>query len=373
MCHPTNHEADFFEQNSMLEFAHLLEDLPTPAYLCAPDGLITHFNQHALRLWARDPSLSNPAGRFCGSLQIFSTDGSPIAHEECFMAVALDTGIECSGKEIMIQCANGQHIAVLAHAKPLHDQSGKLKGAVGILVDLSAQNQETHSLQNELLKCRKLEQKFFEYSERKQSRLTYHLHEDLGQQLTGIGLLVRVLGRRLSEESHAELDNVIELANLVSETISTARNLAKSSYPLELDHGDLMMALEDLVRRTSFLFKISCRLVYDDSFQYEHDAGIHLFRIAQELIDNAITYACARDIVVECKARDGVEAMAVTNNGIPFKYLLGKSNGMDLDLIHARARLFGAHLEIQESEVGGTVICWLDNGPTKHTPPQTLV
>jgi len=338
----------------------LLENLPMPAYACALDGLITHFNQHAVRLWGREPSLNNPADLFCGSMQIFSTDGLLIPHDQCYMALALETGVECLGTEIVIQCANGQRIAALAHAKTVRDKSGKLIGAIGILVDISAQSEVSHSLQSEILKSRRLEQKFFEYSEREQSRLMHHLHEDLGQQLTGIALLVRVLGRRLSEESHAELNRVIELAKLTSESIETARNIARGSYPLELEHGGLMVALEELVRRTADLFKISCKLLHDDSFQYNQESAIHLYRIAQEMMDNAIRRACARNIVVECKARDGVVALAVVSDGISYKYLPIGVNGMDFDLMHSRARLFGAHLEIQEgAEIGGAVICWL--------------
>lgn len=144
------------------------------------------------------------------------------------------------------------------------------------------------------------------------------------------------------------------------ESIATARNLAKGSYPLELDHGGLIMALEELAQRTASQFKISCKILHDNSFQYEHESAIHLYRIAQEGIDNAVRCAFARNIVLECKARSGVVALAVTNDGIPFKYLSARPNGVDFDLMHSRARLFGARLEICEHEIGGTVICWLD-------------
>lgn len=346
--------------NAELQFADFLEHLPTPAYACAPDGTITRFNKHALRLWGREPSLNSPSDRFCGSLQIFSTTGEPIPHDQCYMALTLATGTECTGQEIVIQCADGRRVAILAHAKPVHDKTGRIIGAVGILVDISAQNDESQSLHNELLHYRSLEQKFFAYSEREQSRLTHHLHEDLGQQLTGIALLVRVLGRRLSEESHAEVDKVIELARLTSESIATARNLAKGSYPLELDHGGLIPALEELAHRTVTKFKISCEIQHDESFRYEQDAGIHLYRIAQEVINNAIKRACARNIVVECKTRDDAASLTVTTDGIPFKYLLTKPNGIDFDLIHSRARLIGGHIELRDCKIGSIVICWLN-------------
>jgi len=342
-----------------VDFVHLLEVLPTPAYVCAPNGLITCFNQHAVRLWGCEPRLSDPANRFCGPLKVFSTSGFTIPHDQCYMALALQTDTECVGQEMIIQSADGRRAAVLAHAKPLHDPSGKLTGALGIFVDISAQREECHSLRDSLLKSRQLERKIFEYSESEQSQFTHHLHEDLGQQLTGIALLARVLGKRLCEESHAEMHRVMELAQLASECIGTARDLAKRAYPLELDHGGLIMALEDLANRIAYSCRVSCEVVHDESFRFEPTSAIHLYRIVQEVVENAIRRSFARKIVIECKARDGVPALAVTHDGIPLKYLMTQANSMELDLLHSRARLFGARLEIQKSAIGGKVICWL--------------
>src|SRR5271168_3328722 len=67
---------------SELQFRRLLEKLPAGAYTCDPEGLITYFNQHAVQLWGRTPKLNDPADRFCGSFKLFSTDGSPIAHDK---------------------------------------------------------------------------------------------------------------------------------------------------------------------------------------------------------------------------------------------------------------------------------------------------
>ena len=363
MCYRADSDANSAEQSSGLELVQLVENLPAPAYTCAPDGRITHCNQHAAQLWGRGLDAGTLETRYCGALRLFSTDGLPITHDQCFMALALQTDTECTGTEINIEGANGQRIPVLAHAKPLHDKLGRMVGALGIMVDISAQNGKHDLLQNDLLTSRNLERKFFEYSERRQSHLTHHLHEDLGQQLTGIAMLVRIVGKRLGEESHAELGRVIELAQLTSECIATACNLAKSSYPLELNHGGLNLTLEDLAHRTASFHKISCELEYEDSFQFAQEDSLHLYRIAQELVDNAIKHAYARNILIECKARQGVAALAVTNDGIPFKYLAGRGKGLDLDLMNSRARLFGARLEIQDAEVGGTVICWLDKPP----------
>jgi PAS domain-containing protein len=59
-------------------FRRLLEKLPAGAYTRDAEGLITYFNQHAVRLWGRAPKLQDPADRFCGSFRLFAPDGAPI-------------------------------------------------------------------------------------------------------------------------------------------------------------------------------------------------------------------------------------------------------------------------------------------------------
>jgi PAS domain S-box-containing protein len=115
----------------------LLETLPAAAYTCDADGLITYFNEHAVRLWGRAPKLNDAEDRFCGSFKLYSPDGSPIAHDECWMALALKTGTEFNGQEIVIERPDGDRLTVLAHANPIRDSAARLLGAVNVLVDIS--------------------------------------------------------------------------------------------------------------------------------------------------------------------------------------------------------------------------------------------
>jgi len=115
----------------------LLQRLPAGAYLCDSDGLITYFNDHAVRIWGRAPQLNNPADRFCGSFKLYSSDGKPVAHDQCWMALALKTGHEYNGHGIVIERSDGTRRSVLAHANPIYDEAGNLQGAVNVLVDIS--------------------------------------------------------------------------------------------------------------------------------------------------------------------------------------------------------------------------------------------
>ena len=104
----------------------VLEAMPAGAYLCDRHGLITYFNHHAERLWGRAPKINDPVDRYCGSLKLYSADGTPIKHSECWMALALRDEAAYDGKEIIIERPDGTRVTVLAHSNPIWDDEDEL-------------------------------------------------------------------------------------------------------------------------------------------------------------------------------------------------------------------------------------------------------
>ena len=145
-----------------LHFQRLLEHLPAGAYTCDREGLITYCNHHAVQLWGRAPKLHDPTDRFCGSFKLFSPEGSPIAHDQCWMALALRMNKAFNGHEIVIERPDGQRITVLAHANPMHDASGNLLGAVNVLVDISDRQRAAEIVQTSEKRFRALIEKSHE-------------------------------------------------------------------------------------------------------------------------------------------------------------------------------------------------------------------
>jgi len=141
-------------------FQSLLDKLPAGAYTCEPGGMITYYNQQAARLWGRAPKLLDPADRFCGSFRLYATDGEPIPHNRCWMALALSENKEFNGREIIIEREDGRRINALAHANPLHGENGRLLGGVNVLVDISGQRwaeRERHRFTARVQHAQKLE------------------------------------------------------------------------------------------------------------------------------------------------------------------------------------------------------------------------
>jgi PAS domain S-box-containing protein len=130
-----------FARASEAHFQRLLEHLPDAAYTCDAEGLLTSFNPGAEKLWGRSPSLRDPAERYCGSLALLTTEGEKLPLERSPIALALEQKRAVNARELTVMRADGTRRSVLAHAHPYFDDHGLLLGAVGVLVDISAQKE----------------------------------------------------------------------------------------------------------------------------------------------------------------------------------------------------------------------------------------
>jgi PAS domain S-box-containing protein len=115
--------------------AQILDALPVAVYATDPDGRITYYNQAAADLWGHEPSLGR--AYWCGSFKLFWPDGTPLAHDQCPMAVALKTQKPVRGVEAVAERPDGKRVPFAPYPTPLFDSSGALIGAVNMLIDIS--------------------------------------------------------------------------------------------------------------------------------------------------------------------------------------------------------------------------------------------
>lgn len=107
--------------------------LPEAAYACDSNGLIIRYNRRAAELWGQSPELRDPMQRFCGSFRLYFPDGTPLPHDECPMAAALQTGISPHGQEVMIERPDGSRVLAVANIDALKDDAGQIIGAINCL------------------------------------------------------------------------------------------------------------------------------------------------------------------------------------------------------------------------------------------------
>ncbi|MER8487830.1 PAS domain S-box protein [Mesorhizobium australicum] len=122
--------------SSTLDLSHqILDNLPVAIYTTDSDGRITYFNRAAADFAGREPELGKD--QWCVTHKLFTTDGQVLPHDQCPMAVALRENRPIRNQSAISQRPDGTRVPFLPYPTPLHDDQGKLVGAVNMLFDLT--------------------------------------------------------------------------------------------------------------------------------------------------------------------------------------------------------------------------------------------
>jgi PAS domain S-box-containing protein len=116
-------------------FREAIEAVPAAVYMTDADGCLTFYNEAAAELWGCRPEVGE--SKFCGSWKLYWPDGTPLPHDECPMALALRQRRPIRGMEAVAERPDGTRIPIIPYPTPLFDESGRLTGAVNMLVDIS--------------------------------------------------------------------------------------------------------------------------------------------------------------------------------------------------------------------------------------------
>ncbi|HEX7760237.1 MAG TPA: ATP-binding protein [Caulobacteraceae bacterium] len=122
-------------RDSARRMSELLQALPTAVYTTDGEGRLTFYNQAAVELWGHRPPLLET--RWCGSWKQFNIDGTPLPADECPMATTLKTGDAVRDVEAILERPDGTRVPYAPYPTPLHDEFGQVIGGVNMLVDIS--------------------------------------------------------------------------------------------------------------------------------------------------------------------------------------------------------------------------------------------
>lgn len=225
------------------------------------------------------------------------------------------------------------------------------------LLDLEKRMAEsTAALAEQLAERRQLEQELIATSEREQQRFGHELHDSLGQHLTGAAITAHLLAKKLKGKPEAE--SAERVVDLLDQGVELTRSLARGLYPVELEAAGLMAALEDLTRGTTTLTRKQCTFECPSPIAMtDRNAAMHLFRIAQEALNNAVKHARAASIVVRFEQEGAELRLSVADDGIGLPLDAGtKPQSMGQRIMRNRAAVIGGRLEIRSRDSGGTLV-----------------
>jgi PAS domain S-box-containing protein len=117
----------------------LISSIPAAIYTTDAEGRITYYNDAAVELAGRTPTLGSD--EWCVTWKLYWPDGTPMRHDECPMAVALKEGRTIRNAEAIAERPDGSRVPFIPYPTLLRDAQGKVVGAINMLVDISERRQ----------------------------------------------------------------------------------------------------------------------------------------------------------------------------------------------------------------------------------------
>lgn len=210
---------------------------------------------------------------------------------------------------------------------------------------------------------RRLESKVLEIGELERRRIGSDLHDGLGQQLTAIELLCAGL-KADAGRTHPEFSRRLDqMGKMLREAIAQTRFLARGLVPVSDEPDALQAGLAELAEQVNSLGSLKCRLDCPSPVAIPNRvAAGHLYRIAQEAVNNAMKHSSASQVTIRLAETDTGVELRIWDDG---KGISGsKGRGLGLEVMKHRAAVIGAELTVTSKRGQGvTVACVLSRNP----------
>ena len=218
---------------------------------------------------------------------------------------------------------NGPHSVVIAHVdvserKRAEQVIRRLNDELEKRVELRT-HQLQHinvELQEQIAARKQLEKEILHISEHEKQSIGQDLHDDLGQQLAGIWLLSDLLKSSLIKQKSPEVESAEKITSLLKESLALTRSLARGLHPVAVQAGGLVAALDELAARTSQMFRINCRCKCPPSIEMDNTTATHLYRIAQEALNNALRHSRGTEVIISLSRRGETVRLTVADDGV---------------------------------------------------------
>jgi signal transduction histidine kinase len=208
-------------------------------------------------------------------------------------------------------------------------------------------------LKGEVQQRRRLEIELLAAVETERQRIGQDLHDNLCQCLNAIALLSGSLAKKVSVLDKKLGGKVGEIPLLITETIGSCRNLARGLHPITLTSVGLPAALAELAARVPAEVKL--HWPQSERIDFEPMLALHLYRIAEEAVTNAVKHAEAKNIKIWLAIVAGRPVLEIADDGKGIGQKL-KTEGMGLRNMHYRANVIGGELRIDSRKGAGTCV-----------------
>lgn len=206
---------------------------------------------------------------------------------------------------------------------------------------------------------KQLERELMQAAVRAQQRAGGDLHDGLGQQLTGIAMMLQGLGKRAVSAGVPTLGNeVAEVVTLVNAAIGSTRTLARGLSPVRPSREGLVEGFEELVHHVyeRYRVRVGLALTVPPETVLDENAASNLYRIAEEGVLNAVRHAEARIIQLQFRVVGPQAELLISDDGKGFDPVQFTRGSTGLRLMRFRAQLIGGYLSVESRPGAGTTL-----------------
>jgi signal transduction histidine kinase len=200
-----------------------------------------------------------------------------------------------------------------------------------------------------------LAQKLIATQESTLRHISRELHDEFGQVLTAIGAMLSRAGKAAPEGS-ALREDLQEVREVAQSTLNNIRSLSQALHPVLLEEQGLESTLDWYVPTVERQAGIAVHYEKSGaSFAVETSAGVHIYRIVQEALNNVVRHADAKEAWVRLKFSPEALGVEVEDHGKGFVPQVGQ-RGIGLVAMRERAELIGGILTVTPALNGGTLV-----------------
>jgi len=206
------------------------------------------------------------------------------------------------------------------------------------------------------LEQRRLENELLAAGERERQSIGADLHDGVGQLLTALELMCTALKADTARTQPAVSQQLDRMGTLLREAVAQTRYLARGLVPLGDDPNALQDGLTELAARIRALGRVACEFDCPEPVPV-HDPVVtgHLYRIAQEAVNNALKHAQARRLGLALRRAPGQVVLEIADDGVGLP-AHPAGGGVGLGLLRHRAKMIGADLDVQSARGRGVAI-----------------
>lgn len=193
--------------------------------------------------------------------------------------------------------------------------------------------------------------------EAERRRIAQDLHDDVGALLSVTKLTFNALHSKLGSPTEAD-KLVTQVRESLDETISHVRRISRELIPTTLDRFGLVAALQEFASRTNVNpnLKLTFNYIGDENCRLESRLELMLYRVGQELINNALKHADATEIHINLSLPPNSFELIVEDNGKGFdimKPLSTNSSGLGISNIEGRLNIIDGTINYETAPMKG--------------------